>query len=124
MDPYLEGYLWTDVHNALASKIRNLLAPKIQPKYTSRLELHVVAEESEVTIMYPDVEIFKSKRSNGHTLPLKPSGGGVTVAAAANMTMTAPVILPLAQVRLVTVEIRDVAQNLLITTIPSPTKRH
>jgi len=117
MDPYLEGYLWTDFHNALASKIRGLLAPKIQPKYTARLELHVVADESEVTIMYPDVEIFKAKQSNGYPLPLKPSGGGVAVAEARPTTLTAPVILPLAQVRLVTVEIHDVAQNLLITSI-------
>ncbi|HEY9820633.1 MAG TPA: DUF4058 family protein [Candidatus Sericytochromatia bacterium] len=24
MDPYLEGYLWPDVHNALTSKIRGV----------------------------------------------------------------------------------------------------
>ena len=39
MDPYLEGYLWVDVHNALANKIRQQLAPKIQPGYTVRLEV-------------------------------------------------------------------------------------
>ena len=27
MDPYLEGYLWPDVHSALASKIRQTLIP-------------------------------------------------------------------------------------------------
>jgi len=34
MDPYLEGYLWVDVHNALASKIRQQLVPKLRPRYT------------------------------------------------------------------------------------------
>lgn len=32
MDPYLEGYLWVDVHNALASKIRQQLVPKLRPR--------------------------------------------------------------------------------------------
>ncbi|WP_427160741.1 DUF4058 family protein [Aliinostoc sp. HNIBRCY26] len=36
MDPYLEGYLWSDVHNALASKIRAFLAPQLRPKYAVR----------------------------------------------------------------------------------------
>lgn len=40
MDPYLEGYLWTDVHNALASKIRQLLVPLLRPRYTARLEVY------------------------------------------------------------------------------------
>ncbi len=40
MDPYLEGYLWADVHNALASKIRQLLVPLLRPRYTARLEVY------------------------------------------------------------------------------------
>lgn len=42
MDPYLEGYLWPDVHNALASKIRQLLTPLLRPRYTARLGLSLV----------------------------------------------------------------------------------
>lgn len=59
MDPYLEGYLWPDVHNALASKIRQQLTPKLRPHYTARLEVYVVEDslpESEIGILYPDVE--------------------------------------------------------------------
>lgn len=32
MDPYLEGYLWPDVHNRLAVIISDLIAPQIRPK--------------------------------------------------------------------------------------------
>lgn len=46
MDPYLEGYLWPDVHNALASKIRQQLTPKLRPRYTARLEVYVVEDSS------------------------------------------------------------------------------
>jgi len=37
MAPYLEGYLWPNVHSALAHIIRQQLAPQIQPKYVARL---------------------------------------------------------------------------------------
>ena len=33
MDPYLEGYLWPDVHNALANKIRQQLTPLLRPAW-------------------------------------------------------------------------------------------
>ena len=39
MDPYLEGYLWPDVHTALSAKIRQLLTPLIRPRYTARLSI-------------------------------------------------------------------------------------
>ncbi|WP_373551137.1 DUF4058 family protein [Haliscomenobacter sp.] len=62
MDPYLEGYLWPDVHNRMAAVISEFLAPQIAPKYVARLELYTVADsvpETEVGIIYPDVEILK-----------------------------------------------------------------
>src|SRR3954454_20646745 len=58
MDPYLEGYLWPDVHNALANKIRQQLTPLLRPRYTARLAIYVVedsAPESDVGIMYPGI---------------------------------------------------------------------
>jgi hypothetical protein len=80
MDPYLEGYLWPDVHSALAHKIRQQLAPQIQPDYVARIEISVVEDES------------------------------FTITAA-------PMTLSLPEVRLTNVEIRDVAQNQLVTSI-------
>ena len=60
MDPYLEGYLWPDVHSALAGKIRQQLAPLLRPRYAARLAVYLVedsAPESDIGIMYPDVEV-------------------------------------------------------------------
>ncbi len=39
MDPYLEGYLWPDVHHNLASAIQELPARQISPKYVARVSL-------------------------------------------------------------------------------------
>ena len=33
MDPYLEGYLWPDVHHALASKIRQQLTQQKRTQF-------------------------------------------------------------------------------------------
>ena len=66
MDPYLEGYLWPDVHSALAHTIRQQLAPQIQPKYVARLEISVIEDQNpaaEIGIMYPDVEVIKVRAS-------------------------------------------------------------
>ena len=66
MDPYLEGYLWPDVHQALAAKIRQQLAPRLRPRYVTRLGLAVLSEdpdEAEVKIMFPDIEVLRARRS-------------------------------------------------------------
>lgn len=110
MDPYLEGYLWPDFHTALAHKIRQLLAPRIQPKYVARLEISVIEDEAfeaEIGVMYPDVEIVQVQ-------PAPQPAGGVMVAEPATV---APLTIPIPQVRLVSVEIRDVAENQLVTSI-------
>jgi hypothetical protein len=116
MDPYLEGYLWVDVHNALANKIRQQLAPKIQPGYTVRLEVYLVqdtAPESEIGILYPDVEVLRrqSDRAIASTLPTESGSLLVTPAP-----LTLP-LLPAVEVRVPTVEIRDTASNTLVTSI-------
>ncbi len=111
MDPYLEGYLWPDFHAALAHKIRQLLAPQIQPKYVARLAISVIEDETfeaEIGVMYPDVEIVQAQ-------PAPQPAGGVMVAEPT--TTTAPLTIPIPQVRLVSVEIRDVAENQLVTSI-------
>ncbi|MEX0268942.1 DUF4058 family protein [Leptolyngbyaceae cyanobacterium UHCC 1019] len=118
MDPYLEGYLWVDVHNALASKIRQQLAPKLQPGYTVRLEVYLVqdtAPESEIGILYPDVEVLRQKSalpaSIRSTLPIERGNLLVTPAP-----LTLP-LMPPVEVRITNVEIRDTASNTLVTSI-------
>lgn len=61
MDPYLEGDLWPDVHQALANQIRRQLMPLVQPKYVVRLGRYVMEDthpEQELGIMYPDAGVF------------------------------------------------------------------
>jgi hypothetical protein len=119
MAPYLEGYLWPDVHHALANKIRQLLAPRLRPRYVVRLEIYVVedsAPESEIGIMYPDVEIMLSGPARAPANNGEPS---TTAAVGARETPAALTILVLepVEVRVATVEIRDTVSNELVTCI-------
>ncbi|MEO1095121.1 MAG: DUF4058 family protein [Cyanobacteria bacterium J06638_28] len=115
MDPYLEGYLCPDVHSALASKIRQQLAPLLRPKYIARLEVYLAEDpfpEDEIGILYPDVEVLEAPNrqlanqttANHDTLTITPP------------SLTLPVPQPV-EMRLTTVEIRDTAKNRLITSI-------
>jgi Protein of unknown function (DUF4058) len=118
MDPYLEGYLWVDVHNALANKIRQQLAPKVQPGYTVRLEVYLVqdtAPEGEIGILYPDVEVLcqKSALPGSTRSPLPVESGNLLVTPA---SLTLP-LMPPVDVRITSVEIRDTASNTLVTSI-------
>ncbi|MBE9006148.1 DUF4058 family protein [Fortiea sp. LEGE XX443] len=114
MNPYLEGYLWSDVHNALASKIRAFLAPQLRPKYVARLDIYVVEDispASEIGILYPDVEVMQIKQRRDVTPPTATSNITTTPAP-----LTLPVIQPV-EVRIPTVEIRDTANNVLVSCI-------
>ncbi len=56
MDPYLEGYLWPDVHHRLATQISDQLMPVLRPRYVARIEIQVVQDatpEADIGIMYP-----------------------------------------------------------------------
>jgi Protein of unknown function (DUF4058) len=115
MDPYLEGYLWVDVHNALASKIRQQLAPKIQPAYTVRLEVYLVqdtAPEGEIGILYPDVEVLRRKSTSSPVRSSTEAGNLLVTPAPLTLSLIQPV-----EVRIVIVEIRDTASNTLVTSL-------
>ncbi len=115
MDPYLEGYLWADVHQALAGQIRKQLAPQVEPTYAVRLAVYMendLVPASELGVVYPAVEVVRPPQPAPRTL----REGLIQTAAIA----PAPVFMPLAMplpVRLVNVEIRDVARNRLVTAI-------
>ncbi len=116
MDPYLEGDLWPDVHQALAAQVRRQLMPLIQPSYVARISRYVVEDthpESELGMMYPDVGVF-----------LGQSGKEVreaSVVYAGDKTPAPPVfsipILAPVEVNIPVVEIRDAKDNRLITVI-------
>jgi hypothetical protein len=112
MNPYLEGYLWADVHNALASKIRQILVPQLRPRYTARLEIYLVedpAPEAEVGILYPDVEVLQVRQPEPVTL------GGSAIATTP-ATLTLPLLSPI-EIRIPVIEVRDKANNVLVTSI-------
>ena len=112
MDPYLEGYLWADVHQALAYQFRRQLAPLVAPRYAVRLAVTMLTDRvpaHELGIMYPDVEVVQRSLSDSAGAP------GYEVAIA-----PAPVSVPLAipvPTRTVNVEIRDAVHNTLVTSI-------
>ena len=118
MDPYLEGYLWPDVHHRLATQISDQLMPHLRPRYVARIEVQMVTDEtpeSEIGILYPDVEIVRTPT------PFSPvathRGGTLLAEPTAPSPVTATVPLIEFELRLSTVEIRDVAQNQLVTSI-------
>lgn len=116
MDPFLEGYLWPDVHNALANKIRQVLVPQLRPRYTARLEIYLAQDTdpaSEIGILYPDVEVLKAK-SSPLALPIAPPSSRLAVITPAALTLP---VMPSVVVRIPVVEIRDVAENQLVACI-------
>ncbi|NJN66612.1 MAG: DUF4058 family protein [Chloroflexaceae bacterium] len=129
MDPYLEGYLWPDVHHRLATEISRRLAPRLRPRYVARLEIVMVQDstpEADVGILYPDVEVIRVTSASGSFPPVAPShqsGSGNERARGSAVVVAEPEIAPFLvvpmpfEVRLVSVEIRDVAHNKLVTCI-------
>lgn len=109
MNPYLEGYLFQDLHSALASRIRALLTPLLRPRYAARLEVSTVQDTSsseELGIIYPDVEVVKT--SDSSRLTKEPTA----VFTPATLTLPPPITL-----RIPTVEVREVTGNRLVTCI-------
>lgn len=109
MNPYLEGYLFQDLHSALASRIRAILTPLLRPRYAARLEVAAVQDTSfgeDLGIVYPDVEVVKTpapaKLKDEQTVTFTPA------------TLTLP---PPMTVRIPTVEVREVKGNTLVTCI-------
>jgi Protein of unknown function (DUF4058) len=110
MDPYLEGYLWADVHQALASQIRRQLVPLVHPTYAVRLAVSMINDNvpaQELGAVYPDVEVVQIRETAKRYL-VKPRFSPAPL----TFELAVPV-----QVRMVSVEIRDTAHNRLITSI-------
>jgi hypothetical protein len=113
MDPYLESrLLWRDVHQRLAGQISRQLAPQLAPRYVARLATRFVAsmpEDQEISILYPDVDITPVQHP-----PLEPLADVAVAITPAPLTLA--VVAP-EQLKLVTVELYDVAQGRLVTAI-------
>jgi len=114
MDPYLEGYIWPDVHNELASAIKELLVPYLAPKYVARIAPYTVVDatpESEAGIIYPDLAVLTRKNKLEETAVAYKRDGSISPPDV-NIPSSFPV-----PVRIPVIEIRDVAGKRLITVI-------
>ena len=118
MDPYLEGYLWPDVHQSLASQFKHQLSPLLRPRYVVRLAVYFVRDRvpaQELGIVYPDIEIVRPKSQ------LRESGGDYAVSSTYARGITPPsFVVPMGvtlETRLTSVQVRDSERNELVTSI-------
>src|SRR4051812_35767699 len=112
MDPYLEGPEWTSVHSELSVEIARQLAPRLQPRYVARTNERFV-----ITIPDADEGVAVSTASINPDAfiaevgpvaePGPSASGGLAVAPP---PLRVPTVMPEA-VRLLTVEVRDVAER-------------
>ena len=111
MDPYLEGEVWSDVHQAVASRLRDQLTPQLRPKYTARLVPRIVIEKPDEDdgSVYPDFDVILTK----------PGWSAGPAASAATLTPASATVPMGAAIRwkLVTVEIHDRDSGDLVTAI-------
>lgn len=134
MDPYLEGYLWPDVHLALAAQMRRQLEPFLRPKYVARLAIRMMGDAAEgIEIAptngdrpgsgsQPDIEAVKRMPPARAVVPSAPFVQSSLPISPPTAVLTLPEPI---QRRFVTVEVRDAASNELVTAIEliSPTNK-
>ena len=116
MDPYLEGHLWPDVHQALAYEIRRRLTPLLRPRYLTRLAISTYIDPNpgpEIGIMYPDIEVLKRQVES------QPAVTPETAISRTSPAITEPLTVAVheLEVRLVGVDILDAVDNRLVTSI-------
>ena len=122
MDPYLEGELWQEFHETLASAIRAQLMPQLRPRYVALLAKRYVLDRPALgvfdvpRVVYPDVHVVAPPGSRAGTA----SSGGIATTPPA-VEVASPMPVPQ-----LSVEVRDVAQRRLVTLIEilSPANKH
>jgi hypothetical protein len=114
MDPYLEGELFQEFHETLASAIRGQLMEQLRPKYVALLAKRYTFDLPGVSlfdapssrVFYPDVHLVRRGLAETAAQPL----GAVVDEPGAELSSF--LNLPL-----LSVEIRDVAERRLVTAI-------
>jgi hypothetical protein len=124
MDPYLEGPMWSSVHSALCNEIARHLTPKLRPKYIAMGNERQVLSVTEAWVdqeelpedQYPDVAVVQSA-GPGRAGPSELAGGAAAPVEVATLIPS--------RVPHVTIEIRDVEERRLVTSIEvlSPTNK-
>ncbi len=114
MDPYLEGYIWPDVHHELSSAIKARIVAQISSDYVARVNTYSfvdTAPQEDVGILYPDVEVLRKKRKFQEPEPAYAPPPGLT-----SPSVSIPSFEPI-EVRIPVIEIFDRKGNNLITAI-------
>jgi hypothetical protein len=124
MDPYLENQLlWHDVHQSLAVQISRQLTPLLAPRYVARLATCFVTftpDEQEISIIYPNVDVTPTRLRERTSTQLRRPPAEPPKSVAPVIFEPAPLTLPAVipeQLKLVTVELRDVAQGRLVAAV-------
>jgi hypothetical protein len=118
MDPYLEGELWQEFHETLASEIRAQLLKVLPPQYAALLSKRYVFERPAISLLslppdhrviYPDVSVAHTPRVAD--VQAEYNIGVITPPAVERINLLTE------EVPLLSVEIRDVAERRLVTVI-------
>jgi hypothetical protein len=113
MDPFIENREWDDFHASLNVVIREMLVPRIEPKYTARVQRRVYIEhmyETEDKVRWADVAVVSMGAESSI----------VTDPAAGVATAIAPVecVLPMPEERRETfLVIREIESMEIVTVI-------
>lgn len=118
MDPYLEGEMWQEFHETLASAIRAQLITHLSPKYVALLAKRYVVDR-------PALGVFDTPTSERAFYPdlhvVAPPGTAPATMTSASIAVDEPAAeLPNSwseEVPVLSVEIRDIAQRRLVTMI-------
>src|SRR3712207_3619866 len=115
MDPYLEGELWQEFHETLASAIRAQLMPRLTPKYVALLANRYVLDHPALGVFDTPVPrvIFPDMHGVSPPEALDSQITPSTVATDAPTVELANFV----EVPQISIEIRDVAQRRLVTVI-------
>jgi len=113
MDPYLEGEMWQEFHATLANAIRGQIIAVLPPRYTALLAKRYVLDYRPMDprwqqdrVVYPDVHVAKVQEA----VPIYATSVPVLRPA----VLISPYVEEVPQLR---IEIRDVAERLLVTMI-------
>lgn len=120
MDPYLEGEMWQEFHETLASEIRAQLLPQLRPKYVALLAKRYVIDRPSVSILdlppeqriiYPDIHVVEKPPRIMESVPAYTAAPILTPPSVRRLSLMEE------EVPLLSIEIRDVAERRLVTVI-------
>lgn len=117
MDPYLEGDMWQEFHETPASALRAQLMPRLKPKYVALLAKRSLIAPPTLSLtdmparmVYPDVHVVAPPEALARARH-NDSATAVAEPAVALRNVLAEGVPQLS------IEIRDIAQRLLVTVI-------